>query len=175
MAGRIQRRSPPSQVAAARRDGTRGEPVPGRHEVRARPLALVVLILVTVGACAPGPASPSTASAPRDNPIAGVEPATAAVMRQYGHAPAGPTRVVPLDAIGDIREQPWSLYLEVSRQVGLDFGALRGAAGALEMTPLDEWPADAVLVVLRVDGRPVGAWIGPGGNSSGVLPADARP
>jgi len=95
MAGRIRRRSPPSRVAAARRDDTRGEPVPGRHEVRARPLALVVLILVTVGACAPGPASPST--------------------------------------------------------------------------------ADAVLVVLRVDGRPVGAWIGPGGNSSGVLPADARP
>ncbi len=77
--------------------------------------------------------------------------------------------------VGDLAQPPWLLYLEVSRAIGLDFGALEGRSGELLITPVAAAEADAILVVLLVEGRPVGAWIGPGGSSSGVLALDQHP
>jgi hypothetical protein len=77
--------------------------------------------------------------------------------------------------VGDLGEQPWSLYLEVSREAGLDFEALEGRAAELLITPIAGPAADTTLVVLLVEGQAVGAWISPGGTSSGVLPVGKRP
>jgi hypothetical protein len=128
--------------------------------------AAVVLALLAVAGCGPRPA-PLLASIE-------VDPAAAAMIARYGHRSTGPTRRAAVE-IADLRGQPWALYLEASRAVGLDFSALEGETGELLITPIAASESDAVLVVLLVGGQPAGAWIGPGGTTSGVLPLDARP
>jgi hypothetical protein len=102
-----------------------------------------------------------------------VDPAAAPFLEPFGHRAAGPSRREPVE-VGNAGEQPWSLYLEVSRAVGLDFSTLQGRTGELVRTPVAGDAADAELIVLVVGGRAVGAWISPGGGSSGVLPVSAR-
>ncbi len=111
---------------------------------------------------------------PAEPGVAGVDPVAASVLAQYGHRPTGPTRRLGVE-VGELTDQPWSLHLEVSRTVGLDFSALEGRQGALLATPVAASEPDAEIFVLLVDGRPVGAWLSPGGSMSGVLPVSARP
>jgi hypothetical protein len=131
---------------------------------RSRLLALVVVVLLA--ACGPGAASVQP-------PIADVDPLAAAVLAEYGHRPTGAT--TRLDTVVSVAENGWPLYLEVSREVGLDFAPLAGRQGVLLKTPIEGSAPDAALLVLVVEGRPAGAWISPGGTSSGVLPVTAEP
>jgi hypothetical protein len=129
-----------------------------------RSLAILLAALV-VAACTSGtPSSPSAG---------GVDPAAAGVIAQYGHRATGPTRRTPI--VLDLASEQWALPLEVSRSVGLDFGALEGRSAELLFTPIAGREPDASLVVLTVEGRLVGTWIAPGSMVSGVLPVDEHP
>jgi hypothetical protein len=139
-------------------------------------VALATLLALAPGGCSatpPGSATGTDLPASAD-PFAQLDPATADLMREHGHRPAGTSRQLPI-TVGDLQDHPWLLYLEVSRQAGLDFGALEGSSGELTITPIIGPAADTELVVLRVGGRAVGAWISPGGSSSGVLPVNTAP
>jgi hypothetical protein len=140
---------------------------------RAATLVLASVVALAGAACtSPGTASPGVAS---PSPVApGVDPVALEVLLANGHTATGATTGTPV-LVGDVREVPWALYLEVSRQAGLDFTAAQGRPGTLLRTPIRGSEPDSQSFVLVVDGRVAGAWIGPGGSSSGVLPIDARP
>ena len=116
------------------------------------------------------PAASASASAPGP----GVDIVSRALLEAHGQRATGPT-AVSIVTIGNDAEQPWSLYLEVSKEVGLDFSALAGAGAELRVTPIAGWADDGAAYVLVRSGTVIGAWIGPGGTTSGVLPITARP
>jgi len=135
-------------------------------------LALPCAALLALAACGPTREATPVPSPGRADAL--VDPISRALLDAYGQAPAGAT-IVSQVTVGDTAELPWALYLEVSRLVGLDFAALEGAGAELRETPVAGWAPDARAYVLVRAGEAIGAWIGPGGNSSGVLPLSARP
>ncbi len=104
---------------------------------------------------------------------ASVAPASAQVLEQYGLTPTGPT-VTDTIEIGDIQQPPWALYLEVSREIGLDFSDLSGATAELQATPIVGGRTGASTHVLVVDGVARGAWLS-SDDMSGVLPLSMPP
>ena len=91
-----------------------------------------------------------------------VDPISAGVLADQRREAVGPTTARPI-TIGDVDEQPWSLYLEVSNQVGLDFSGLAGAEAELRMTPISTESGVGTAYVLVHGGKAVGGWLDPGG------------
>jgi len=129
----------------------------------------LVLVLVACDSATrtPGPSGPTDVGT-------GVDPRVAALILANGQEPTGPTTLMEV-VVGDLRDAPWAQYLEVSRGVGLDFSAAAGRTATLARTPVRGRFADAAMFVLLVEGRVAGAWIGAGGDVSGVLPITRRP
>jgi hypothetical protein len=134
---------------------------------RAAVLLAVLAMAATLVACTSAPTGTSETGA-------AVDAISAPLLAANGQVPTGPTSGQPI-TVGDPAEHPWLLYLEASRAVGLDFAGLVGRSGELRVTPIRGAAPDAAAYVLVVDGVAVGAWVGPGGSSSGVLPISQRP
>lgn len=148
-----------------------------RGRSRVLGLALAVVMGAALGACGgtASSASPSVTATPAASaPDPGVDAVSQALLETHGLRATGPTKV-NIVTIGKLAEQPWSLYLEVSKAANLDFSALEGAGAELRITPVAGWADDGAAYVLVRSGTVVGAWIGPGGTSSGVLPITATP
>ena len=90
-----------------------------------------------------------------------VDPVSARVLADQYREAVGPTTVRPI-TIGELDELPWSLYLEVSNQVGLDFSGLAGAEAELRMTPIRTSEGVGTAYVLVHEGQAVGGWLDPG-------------
>ncbi|HEX5828010.1 MAG TPA: DUF4830 domain-containing protein [Candidatus Limnocylindrales bacterium] len=129
----------------------------------------VVIVLATAGCAAPS----SSGLDPAGDPPPGVEPASLALLLVNGQAPSGPTTTLAMP-VGDVEDVPWAQYLEASKRVGLDFSAAEGRAATLYRTPVTASNPDAAAFVLVVDGRVAGAWLDPGGGSSGVVAINER-
>ncbi len=96
-----------------------------------------------------------------------MDPLTAPLLVEHGLTATGASASTLME-VGDPAEQPWSLYLEASRSAGLDFADQAGMVAELRRTPIAGAAADAAVFVLVHDGRVIGAWLSPGGTSSGV-------
>jgi hypothetical protein len=149
------------------------------HRARRRPVRRVWVVVRHVAALALafvlvacGTTTPS--DDPTSGVPAGIDELSAPLLLTNGLTPIGPTQARAV-VVGDMADAPWLQYLEVSKAIGLDFGALEGRPAQLRMTPIRGREPDAAAYVLVVDGRAVGAWIGPGGTTSGVLPLNAGP
>jgi hypothetical protein len=130
---------------------------------------LVLALGVALAAC--GEAAPAEPATPD---FVTVDPVTMELLEVHGLRPAGATASRQV-AVGEVDELPWALYLEVSRSIGLDFAALEGEAAELRATRIVGSNPDAAVYVLVHGGRAVGAWVDPGGSSSGVLSLADRP
>jgi hypothetical protein len=153
-------------IMDAMRDPMRISPVPGPGRV----LVAAILLAVSMAAC--GAAVPS--AVPASEAAAGIDALSTQLFVTNGVTPIGATERRPI-VVGDVADIPWLQYLEVSRQVGLDFAGLVGRAGELRVTPIRGRQPDATAYVLVIDGRPVGAWMDAGGGSSGVVPLNGTP
>ena len=131
--------------------------------------ALLLVIATLVGCGTPTVPSPSVAVAPP-----GVDPETVALLATHGLTPAGPTDVQDLP-IGDPAEQPWSLYLEVSRAIGLDFSAAAGQGAQLRSTPVVHPSGELRVHVLVREGVPIGAWLSHASSTPGIYPLTDPP
>jgi hypothetical protein len=142
---------------------------PVRHVRMRLVTALPLVVALVVAGCA------GADSGQRPTPdFVTVDPVTLELLEAHGLRPAGPTaaRQVTVD---DPRDLPWALYLEVSRSIGLDFTSLEGQVAELRATRIVGSNPDAAVYVLVHGGRAVGAWVDPGGSSSGVLSLADRP
>lgn len=124
------------------------------------------LLLLIVAGCATGIPEATTAPAQVDR--------ATALLQQHGWQPVG---VLGRDTIrvGDpavVPDHVWELYLEVSRDVGLDFEPLRGRQVTLTRVELGGPKAS----VLSVGSEVVGAWIfADGGCVPGIFSLSASP
>lgn len=107
-------------------------------------LLFAVLLLGLLAACGvsqPTGSVGATASAPAGPPAQesieadSVDPLSSELLRRYGLDPAGPTQLSSV-RIGRPTEQPWHLYLEASRKIGLDFASLAGTNVQMRTTPV---------------------------------------
>jgi hypothetical protein len=128
--------------------------------LRSATRAAIVLLLAVITVVAMGCAPPA---------VVAVDPVSAPLLADHGVRAVGATTIAPT-TVGDVAEQPWSLYLEVSKASGLDFTDEVGVTAELRRTPIDGDEADAAAFILVRDGRAIGAWLSPGGTTSGVLP-----
>jgi hypothetical protein len=143
---------------------------PAAQRVR-MPLVAALLLVVALAVAGCGGAD----SGQRPTPgLATVDPVTLELLEAHGLRPAGATASSQV-TVGDLEDLPWALYLEVSRSIGLDFSPLEGQLAELRSTRIERTNPDAAVYVLVHEGRPAGAWLDPGGSSSGVLSLSDRP
>jgi hypothetical protein len=116
-----------------------------------------LLALALVAGCASLPVEPT--SEPIDPGVA--------LLREHGWEPGTTLSqwTVQVGAEDVVPGHVWDLYLDASREVGLDFGALRGRPAELIVVELDG-PRASLLVV---GGQVVGAWVF-GGEAVGCVP-----
>lgn len=111
-------------------------------------------------------------------PVAIDDPYTP-ILRQYTWAPRGAPSVLsvtvpPAEELPTATGPPWALYLELSREIGLDFTPYAGQTLPLRVYRLGRDPAVRGFLLIG-DERVVGAWLDVEQGAPGLYPLNTNP